>query len=129
MTPQYPTTIDFSTYSDATSFDVQAYKSSGASSSVSPARCLRLSLNPRCRTGQWVSPKQVLWQCVLKFFDARGAHGYIGIDDKERIASGWVDRSDRLAREYTWIAASSAGVSTRYPGNSAIWKIDFPWKP
>lgn len=45
------------------------------------------------------------------------------VQDKDRIASGWVDRSERLAREYIWIAASSAGVSTRYPGNKAIWNI------
>ena len=42
------------------------------------------------------------------------------VQDKERIASGWVDRSERLAREYIWIAASSTGVSCRYPGNDAI---------
>lgn len=45
------------------------------------------------------------------------------VQDKDRIASGWVDRSERLAREYIWIAASSAGVSTRYPGNGAIWNV------
>lgn len=43
------------------------------------------------------------------------------VQDKDRISSGWVDRSERLAREYIWIAASSAGVSTRYPGNKEIW--------
>ena len=45
------------------------------------------------------------------------------VQDKERIASGWVDRSERLAREYIWIAASSTGVSTRYPGNDAIFAV------
>lgn len=45
------------------------------------------------------------------------------VQDRDRIASGWVDRSERLAREYIWIAASSAGVSSRYPGNKDIWKI------
>ncbi len=44
------------------------------------------------------------------------------VQDKERISSGWVDRGERLAREYIWIAASSTGVSTRYPGNKAIFK-------
>ena len=44
------------------------------------------------------------------------------VQDKERISSGWVDRSERLAREYIWIAASSTGVSTRYPGNKEIFK-------
>ena len=44
------------------------------------------------------------------------------MQDKERISSGWVDRSERLAREYIWIAASSTGVSTRYPGNKEIFK-------
>lgn len=44
------------------------------------------------------------------------------VQDKERIASGWVDRSERLAREYIWIAASSAGVSVRYPGNKGIFE-------
>lgn len=45
------------------------------------------------------------------------------VQDKERISSGWVDRSERLAREYIWIAASSTGVSTRYPGNEGIFKV------
>lgn len=44
------------------------------------------------------------------------------VQDKDRISSGWVDRGERLAREYIWIAASSTGVSTRYPGNKAIFK-------
>jgi hypothetical protein len=44
------------------------------------------------------------------------------VQDTERIASGWVDRSERLAREYIWIAACSAGVSTRYPGNEKIFE-------
>lgn len=45
------------------------------------------------------------------------------VQDKERISSGWVDRSERLAREYIWIAASSTGVSTRYPNNPAIFGV------
>lgn len=45
------------------------------------------------------------------------------VQDKERIASGWVDRSERLAREYIWIAASSTGVSTRYPDNKGIFDV------
>jgi len=45
------------------------------------------------------------------------------VQDKHRTASGWVDRSERLAREYIWIAASSTGVSVRYPGNAAIWNV------
>ncbi len=44
------------------------------------------------------------------------------VQDKDRISSGWVDRGERLAREYIWIAASSTGVSVRYPGNAAIFK-------
>lgn len=42
------------------------------------------------------------------------------VQDTERIASGWVDRSERQAREYIWMAACSTGVSVRYPGNPAI---------
>jgi hypothetical protein len=45
------------------------------------------------------------------------------VQDKERISSGWVDRSERLAREYIWIAASSTGVSVRYPGNKGIFDV------
>jgi hypothetical protein len=44
------------------------------------------------------------------------------VQDTERIASGWVDRSERLAREYIWMAACSTGISTRYPGNAAIFE-------
>ncbi len=40
------------------------------------------------------------------------------VQDTNRIASGWVDRSERLAREYIWIAASSAGIVTRYPNST-----------
>ena len=42
------------------------------------------------------------------------------VQDTDRIASGWVDRSERQAREYLWMAACSTGVSSRYPGNQAI---------
>ena len=42
------------------------------------------------------------------------------VQDREQIDSGWVDRSERLAREYVWMMASSAGVSCRYPGNKPI---------
>jgi len=42
------------------------------------------------------------------------------VQDREQINSGWVDRSERLAREYVWMMASSAGVSCRYPGNKPI---------
>lgn len=42
------------------------------------------------------------------------------VQDRDRINSGWVDRSERLAREYVWMMASSAGVSCRYPGNKPI---------
>jgi hypothetical protein len=45
------------------------------------------------------------------------------VQDKHQTVSGWVDRSERLAREYIWIAASSTGVSTRYPGNKEIFKV------
>lgn len=45
------------------------------------------------------------------------------VQDTQRIASGWVDRSERLAREYIWIAASSAGIVARYPvSNEAKFK-------
>lgn len=40
------------------------------------------------------------------------------VQDTDRISSGWVDRSERLAREYIWIAASSAGIVARYPKSS-----------
>lgn len=42
------------------------------------------------------------------------------VQDKDSLHGGWVDRSERLAREYIWIAASSTGISVRYPGNKAI---------
>lgn len=42
------------------------------------------------------------------------------VQDTQRIASGWVDRSERQAREYLWMAACSTGISSRYPGNQAI---------
>lgn len=42
------------------------------------------------------------------------------VQDRDRTMSGWVDRNERLAREYVWMMASSAGVSCRYPGNKAI---------
>lgn len=42
------------------------------------------------------------------------------VQDTERIASGWVDRSERQAREYLWMAACSIGVSSRYPGNQPV---------
>lgn len=42
------------------------------------------------------------------------------VQDKNSFTGGWVDRSERLAREYIWIAASSTGISARYPGNEKI---------
>lgn len=42
------------------------------------------------------------------------------VQETQRIESGWVDRSERQAREYLWMAACSTGVSSRYPGNQAI---------
>lgn len=45
------------------------------------------------------------------------------VQDKDSFTGGWVDRSERLAREYIWMAASSTGVSARYPGNQKIFSI------
>ena len=42
------------------------------------------------------------------------------VQETDRISSGWVDRSERQAREYIWMAACSTGVCVRYPGNPAM---------